>query len=184
MPLIIDCYNLLHADMPPLLAGLEEDRLCRLLDVSRYRAGAITVVCDGLPKPDLPSRSPVTSVALIYSGRDRSADDVIIAMIDADSAPRRLVVVSDDREIQKAARRRRAKAVGCGAFVGELRALAERLESDGGDAPDLSCSFEGDAAHWAALFGLDPNQPIDARPSRRRRVDKHGAPPPSHDDKT
>lgn len=175
MPLIVDCYNLLHADMPPILAGLDEDRLCRLLDISAYPDGAITVVCDGLPKPHLPSRSPVESVALVYSGSDQSADDVIIAAIDADTAPRRLTVVSDDRQIQKAARRRRAKVVGCTALVAELRGLAERtrdLQSKGPGHPPHAQSdgpAAGDVETWARMFGVDPDAPIDPKADRSWR---------------
>lgn len=170
MPLIVDCYNLLHADMPPLLAGLDEARLCRLLDVSRYRGGAMTVVCDGGPKPGLAQRSPVESVELRYAGAGRSADAEIMAMIAADSAPRRLVVVSDDREIQQAARRRRAKVMPCPAMVAELARAAERLERAGHqrmhDQPNLP---GGDVRAWAKLFGVDPDKPIDPRERKRPR---------------
>jgi uncharacterized protein len=173
MPLIVDCYNLLHADMPPLLAGLDEALLCRLLDVSRYRGGAMTVVCDGGPKPGLAERSPVESVELRYAGAGRSADAEIMAMIAADSAPRRLSVVSDDREIQKAARRRRAKVVGCAAMVAELARAAERLERQGGPGAQPEPNVpDGDVASWAKLFGVDPDKPIDPREPKRRQRGK------------
>ncbi len=172
--MIVDCYNLLHADMPPLLAGLDEARLCRLLDVSRYRRSAMTVVCDGGPKPGLAQHSPVESVELRYAGAGRSADAEIMAMIAADSAPRRLSVVSDDHEIQKAARRRRAKVVACAALVSELARAAGRLEQQerqgGGHHRDgAKPAPGGDVESWAELFGVDPDKPIDPREQRRRR---------------
>ncbi|MCC7203616.1 MAG: NYN domain-containing protein [Phycisphaeraceae bacterium] len=155
MPLLIDGYNLLHATMPPSLAGLDEEGLCRLLARSPWRGQSIRVVCDGVPKPDTPSASPVPEVDLIYSGRKRSADDLIIQFIDADTAPRRLLVVSDDHQIQKAARRRRASPVPCAAFVHQLSTLSATkpsLELEADRPTDLDA---GEVRQWLKEFGLD-----------------------------
>ncbi|NBC10130.1 MAG: hypothetical protein GVY24_00145, partial [Planctomycetes bacterium] len=80
--LIIDCYNVLHTPMPPMLAGLDEAGLCRALARTRWvdRTGGIVVVADGKPKP-LPDdrsgavleQSPVAGVELWWSGPGRSA---------------------------------------------------------------------------------------------------------------
>ena len=162
MPLIVDCYNLLHHDMPASLAGLEESRLCRLLAASRFRGQPIAVVCDGVVKPGGLRRSPVEGVKLIYSGREHSADDVIISMIDRDTAPRRLTVVSNDREIQKAAGRRRAKVLACAALIAHLRQVAEIAETarSAGES-DQARLCETDVIDWARQFEVDPDQRID-----------------------
>jgi len=162
MPLIVDCYNLLHHDMPASLAGLEEGRLCRLLAASRFRNERIAVVCDGVVKPDGLRRSPVEGVDLVYSGKKRSADDVIISMINRDSAPRRLTVVSNDREIQRAAGRRRAKALACDALISHLCQVAEA----GPATPAPNDTVNGplcdtDIMNWAREFDVDPHRPID-----------------------
>lgn len=165
MQLIIDCYNLLHAPMPEALAGLDEHRLCRLLASGfshDHSNGKIAVVCDGVVKPLGISRSPVESVKLLYSGVHRTADEVIIEMIEADTAPRRLTVVSTDRQIRKAARRRRAKALTSDQFVIEMlrrmsaSALASRTKSNtkGGQGP-LSPS---QVRYWLDTFGVDGEQ--------------------------
>lgn len=190
MSLIIDGYNLLHTTMPPVIAGLDEMTLCRLLAVSRWRGESVVVVCDGQPKPHAPA-SPVASVLLLYSGPGVSADDVIIQRIDADSTPRRLIVVSSDRQIQKAARRRRAQAWSSPRLVRELAKLADRLggrlDGQWGDAmdapigePGASSSEAGgtnrgrgttqnaaggmsdaDVHRWARAFDLDPEQSLE-----------------------
>ncbi len=157
MALLIDCYNLLHAPMPPSLAGLEEDGLCRRLASSPWSGTGITVVCDGIVKPGTPAFSPVPQVQLVYSGPGRSADDVIIEMIDEDTSPRRLYVVTDDREIQKAGRRRRCQVLSTGSFI---RTLAASRPS-GGQATARNRSraalspTQVDA--WLEQFGIDPN---------------------------
>ena len=162
MTLLIDCYNLLHVSMPPSLAGLDEAWLCRLLASRRSRFGRMVVVCDGVPKPGGPARSPVPEVDLVFSGPNRSADDVIIELIEKHSAPRRLTVVSNDRRLQKAARRRRAHVSPCEQMVHELL-------NDAGDSSDRTDTgkpsdqklTDQQVRDWMALFGIDPQSPVD-----------------------
>ncbi len=162
MTLLIDCYNLLHVPMPPSLAGLDEAWLCRLLARSRYRSGGIVVVCDGVAKPGGPNESAVPEVDLVFSGPARSADDVIVALVHKHSAPRRLTVVSNDRQIQKAARRRRARISTCEQLVHEL------LHGDGDSSdrtddgkPGPQTLSDEQVGYWSAQFGVDPQMPID-----------------------
>ena len=155
MPLIIDCYNVLHATMPPGLAGMDEAGLCRAVARSIWRGERTVVVCDGSVKPHTISESPVASVELIYSGPGRSADDVILEMIESDTAPRRLVVVSTDRELRKAARRRRARALTSEEFI---HILATPL-APGADPVGRAASSPLDKAQvdrWLKQFGFDP----------------------------
>ncbi|MCP4378708.1 MAG: hypothetical protein GY794_21345 [bacterium] len=56
----------------------------------------------------------------------RPADEVIIEHIGANSAPRRLTVVSTDREIRQAARHRRCKSITSQDFAILLEKLAQR----------------------------------------------------------
>ena len=172
MPLIIDGNNLLHSPMPPVLAGLEELGLCRLLARGPWRRQRVVVVCDGEPGPLRRVDSPEADVELIYSGPNHSADDRIIAMIDADSAPRRLVVVSDDREIQRAARRRRAKVCSTGQFIYQLVAVARagtKGSAGGAGGAGAAADAKGHAAQldiadvntWLERFGLDGEEPLD-----------------------
>jgi predicted RNA-binding protein with PIN domain len=120
MSLIVDCYNVTHATMPPMLAGLDEAGLCRALARSRWAGRPITVVADGRPKPLGVTESPVAEVDLVYAGSSRSADDLIIRLIDQHSAPKRLTVVSSDRQIRAAARRRRARDLPSDQFIDKL----------------------------------------------------------------
>jgi len=126
MALLIDGYNVLHAEMPPPLAGLELAGLCRALARTRWVDGPIVVVCDGSPSPLGLTESPVPAVSLIFSGPSRTADEAIIERIERDSAPRRLRVVSSDHEIRQAARRRQARSQTSEKF---LHALGRELTS-------------------------------------------------------
>ncbi len=157
MPLIVDCYNVLHAEKPKSLAGLGEASLCLLLSRSRWVASGVTVVCDGSPKPESPNTEAVDPVELIYSGASRSADEVIIELIDENTAPRRLTVVSNDRTIQRAARRRRARVWSAEEFLQRL-AHAGRVggsqasEKPGGPLP------KDYVRGWLAEFGIEDDE--------------------------
>ncbi len=162
MPLLIDCYNVLHTTMPPRLAGLDEAGLCRALSRSVFANQNATVVCDGRVKPHGLDQSPVDGVDLVYSGPRRSADDVIVEMIGTNTAPRRLIVVSNDRQIRKAARRRRAQVLSCERFIGALATPA-----DGGAPVGQSSAKPGDTLGpdevdgWLEAFGLEGDDAIE-----------------------
>jgi predicted RNA-binding protein with PIN domain len=158
MPLLVDCYNVLHAEMPPSLAGLDEAGLCIALSRSRWAGQRVVVVCDGRVKPHGPAASPKEGVELVYSGPRCTADDVIIEMIGADSAPRRLAVVSNDRQIQKAARRRRCQVISCEEFI---RGLAGDQASGGKKKAEAGASRRpsgpltpGQVDFWLKEFGV------------------------------
>lgn len=161
MPLLIDCYNVLHAEKPSALAGLGEASLCTLLARSRWAAGGVTVVCDGSPKPhSLKAGDPALgAVELIFSGAERSADDVIVELIDRDSAPRRLTVVSSDRTIRKAARRRKARDWSAEEFLKRLSRAARHgggTPAPGPSKPGGEPMPDGQVDRWLEWFGIDP----------------------------
>ena len=158
MPLLVDCYNVLYADMPTRLAGLDEAGLCRVLASSVWGGQGVVVVCDGHVKPNGPEASPVVGVDLIYSGPGRSADDVIIEMIDRDSAPRRITVVSNDRAIQKAAKRRRCRVMSSETLIAVLSAGGPRRHQTTGTTNKEYLSgplTEDEVEHWLEQFGVD-----------------------------
>ena len=170
--IIIDCYNLLHTTMPPSLAGLDESRLCRLLAHAGYDRARAAVVCDGVVKPHTPAQSGVEGIDLIYSGRERTADDLIVHMVGQDSAPRRLTVVSNDRQIQKAVRRRRARVRSCEALISDLAAHAGGRVGDASrqaaSKPDHVALTDRQVRQWLDEFGFHDDDPpgdtVDASP--------------------
>jgi uncharacterized protein len=166
MPILIDCYNVLHAEKPTSLAGLGEASLCGLLAASPWATGGVTVVCDGRPKPHSPDPGSVGAVVLVFSGAGRSADDVIIELIDKDTSPRRLTVVSSDRAIRRAARRRKARDLSSEDF---LKRLARAARGGGGTGGAGGGGSSGKPAagplpdeqvdRWLDWFGIDPDDP-------------------------
>jgi predicted RNA-binding protein with PIN domain len=162
MKVLIDCYNLLHATMPASLAGLEEMGLARVLARSAFAGRPVVIVCDGNPKPHAPAGS-LAGISLIYSGPNRSADDVIVDLIAKDHSPRRLMVVSSDRQIQQAARRRRAQAVSAEDFI---HMLAPHSASGAGSAAARPTEplTQDQVERWLEEFGIDGEQPLGDKP--------------------
>ncbi|MEM7626702.1 MAG: NYN domain-containing protein [Planctomycetota bacterium] len=172
MRLIVDCYNVLHATMPPVLAGLDEAGLCRALarttwashpgGISRGNAAGagIVVVADGRPKPLRAVESPVPEVELVFAGQTpgshRSADDLIIQLINQHSAPRRLTVVSSDRQIRAAARRRKARDLSSDDFIDKLVDQLRRHAHGPPppDRPDVAPLPPEHVERWKEHFGL------------------------------
>jgi hypothetical protein len=176
MPLIIDTYNVLHTVgvLPPELAGVDVPALVRLIDRSRYRTERIDLVCDGSP-PDQPvpisgpgaGVKPVTgppstltvpaNVTIRYSGKGREADEVIAMLVRHSTSPRRLMVVSSDKAILKAARKRKCKTLSSEEFLQHLVTDAEVVPRTSGPVPKPAGSLSDHQVEaWLSVFGVDP----------------------------
>lgn len=164
MPLLIDGNNLLFA-----ARGLEDpDRppgrsaLCDRLGEWAQRFGErIHIVFDG-PQPPKPLAAQIApaNIDVSFSGSGVTADAVLEQILTTDSGARHMVVVSTDREVQAAARRRRAKVVRSDEFWASLlKALARRpggpLEPEE-KRQGLSSDESTDA--WLREFGLEDDQ--------------------------
>ncbi len=121
MPLLIDGNNLLYAVADALGTSLSRYALARMLsELTRKTGQVVTLVFDGAPA----SRADADQFALleieIHFAYPGPADGVLCRLLAENSAPRRLEVVSTDREIRKAARRRKAKSLRSEDFAGKL----------------------------------------------------------------
>lgn len=163
MSLLIDGYNLLyvtgivghgvgpgtfHRSRLALLNFLAES-----LDPEEL--ARTTVVFDAHATSGLPQALEHRGIRVRFATKYEAADDLIEELIRADSAPRRLVVVSGDHRIQRAARRRRAKAVDSDAWYAELvRTRRERREESPATPgrPPVPL-LEEDVNYWLRQFG-------------------------------
>lgn len=169
MSLIIDAYNVLpHAHLlPGKLADVGAAGLCKLIQRVGVAHGRAYVVCDGLPRRHSNVLKNVGTsrkegdelwetfgrVELIYAGGGKDADTLIEKLIAADSAPRKLFVVSDDHRIQRAASKRGATVVPSPDFVRRL-ATALKLAAGRGSHPVPSGPAETE--DWLQKFQVGP----------------------------
>lgn len=119
--LIVDTYNVLHVTgvLPPRLAGIGVPGLVRLIASSRFAPRRITLVCDGGPSNGV-SGLRMHTVHILYAGSHIEADDVIETLIERYHRGNSLDVVSSDKRIRKAARRRGARSIASEKFLAQL----------------------------------------------------------------
>lgn len=165
MPFLVDGYNLYHAAtrFSTDWAGLVPLKLCDLIaeDMQRLRDAAIVVFDGTRPRDQVTRIEPEGFVKLAYSGPYQEADDVIEDLIRRNSAPRRLIIVTSDRRIHKAARKRRAKSIKAQDYLLALirRASAPQPPKD---PPEKRLGVPpGQLNQWLDLFDIDPNEPPD-----------------------
>ena len=116
----------------------------------------VRIVFDGPPPGPLDEALPDITIEIIYSGK-RKADDLIKNFIVADTAPRRLVVVSSDKEIRRAGRRRRCKVLTSLEFAHLLSKWSNQKPSDSPKEPLQKTQglSEAERQRWLREFHLD-----------------------------
>ena len=159
MPLLIDTYNVLHTTgvLPPEMAGIDVGGLIRLISSSRYQRQLVTLVCDGTgPAPS--SAGLPRLIAVRFAGPGGEADDLILELIDAASDRRRITVVTSDRAVATAARKRRCRTITSQAFLGHLLADAQTRPKPPNDRP-TGLLDKKRVDEWIEQFGVDETDP-------------------------
>jgi hypothetical protein len=166
MRLLLDTYNVLHAWRSGPIAGdsREVAALAERIEASTFRSPRL--ICDGTPPggPSEPLHWRVGRVQIIYAGPGRDADSLIEKLIREDSAPSRLLVVSSDRRILKAARRRRAPSMESPSFLAQLASPGQPVPT-----PAEETAAPADLKEWLRAFGDDPQEPRQPQPRTPRQ---------------
>jgi predicted RNA-binding protein with PIN domain len=159
MGLLIDGNNLLYA-LAEVDRQLSRAAMCEVIHLYCQAAGtSARVVFDGPePLPDVAAQIAAQPDVAVSYAAPRSADEIIVEQIAADSAPKRLVVVSTDRQIRKAARRRKCQSVRSEHFAARIQKTlnqppaprpVEPEEKRKGLAPEQT-------RRWLREFGYEP----------------------------
>ena len=153
MHLLVDGNNLMFA-MAEVAVDADRVQLAKMLAVFARREGlSAAVVFDGrAPRLGGGEVDSAAEIDVRYSGT-RQADDVLAELIDVDSAPRQLLVISSDRQVQRHARRRRCKIMDSVAFARLLKAPPRKSEPDEPAAKTRGLAA-GQLDTWLKEFGL------------------------------
>lgn len=163
MRFLIDGYNLLHQS--PLMqtgegaAWLRQQRL-RLVawlaaHLSEEERRATMVVFDAHDPPSDSTRDGVMDgIRVAYAHDVAEADDLIERWIDRHPNPQQLTVVSSDRRLKQAARRRRAKPIDAREWFDAIAHREPRAASNASpDDPKAQGLSGADAAAWMEMLG-------------------------------
>lgn len=164
---LVDGYNVIRRS--PELAGREVESLeagrtalCRWLSEASGASGdRFTVVFDGAKAGG--AKSGAAGVAVVFSSARETADAVLARM-----ATRGGAVVSNDREVQRAAVRAGAIAVAADAFLNQLEATRRRSVASSPTGP-------GRDVAWDDAPGPKPEEdevPRGPRKGNPRRLSK------------
>ncbi|MBL8879827.1 MAG: NYN domain-containing protein [Phycisphaerales bacterium] len=169
MQLLIDGNNLLFAAQahdPERPIG--RSALCKSIgEWAAQKRAAVEIVFDGpAPRDGLLEQIAADGVRVTFSGAGVSADDAIRRILELHSGTRHLLVVSTDREVAAAARRRGATTRKSDEFWPALVAQLAQPPRPRLEPPEKRRGLsEHEAEQWLRDFGLD--QP-EAPPERRR----------------
>lgn len=158
MPFLIDGYNLLWAvhKLGDDSESVNDVQMCRI--VSRYlkqTGESGEIVFDGIGPPDKSGFDNIDNLEVFFTGVDIDADSVIENKVRANTAPKRLMVVSSDRRLRDAARARRAVALKSENFWERVgKQLRKRRTTKEPQAKRQGLS-ESETEQWLKIFGLE-----------------------------
>jgi len=178
MFVLVDGYNLLHAAGMAQSVYRPGDLLrCRtrllkflLAKLSAAEIKAATIVFDARdPPPDRPAQVVVSGLKVLFANPGGDADVLIQEWLSRHPTPRRVTLVSSDRELQRAARGCGSKFIGSGDFFHDLerrRSSAGRRtgSTPGGDTEEKPAAHltASQTAYWLKVFGDVPL--VDSEP--------------------
>ncbi|PQO27742.1 NYN domain-containing protein [Blastopirellula marina] len=199
MSLIIDGYNLLFAaglvgsvDGEGSFEGERRALLDALLSViDPKELPQTTVVFDSAKAPPgLPRTVNHQQITVRFATGYADADEMIEELIRDHHAPKRLTVVSSDHRVQRAARRRKAKAIDSDSWFRLMRQTRKRMRDQEAKKPpppkQPSASVpNAQVNEWIKFFGeidLDDLIPPDSPAPQTQQPQSVSPSPPSATD--
>jgi predicted RNA-binding protein with PIN domain len=158
MPVIIDGHNLLHSihKEDPDSGLISDVQLCHI--IGRYlkligEKGEI--IFDGTGPRDKGGFDNISNLEVFFAGLRSDADTVIEDKIKANTAPKRLTIVSSDRRLRDAARKRKATLVKSQVFWDNLRKQLSRKKTITEPVGKRRGLSDGETEQWLKFFGLE-----------------------------
>lgn len=181
MAILIDGYNLLHVTGifgrgrgPGTLERSRRALLNFLAEsIEPTEVSRTTVVFDaGEPPFGLPRTTTHGGMTVRFSSEYGSADELIEELIAANSAPKRLVVVSSDHRLHRAARKRRATPIDSDIWYGQLveQRQIQRLTSPPVMLRPEEPLTEGQIEYWLQHFDRQSENQTEAAAKRKARM--------------
>ena len=114
------------------------------------------IIFDGIGPPDKTGFDNISNLEVFFAGRGTDADTVIECKIKANTAPKRLTVVSSDNKLRRAAHARKAAAVKSEVFWSNVhKQLSRGRKNTSEPAAKRQGLTEGETKQWLKFFGLE-----------------------------
>jgi predicted RNA-binding protein with PIN domain len=155
---IIDGHNLLHTiyKVEGDSGAISDVGLCRIL--SRYfsligETGEI--IFDGTGPPDKSGFDNISNLEVFFAGPGTDTDTVIEDKISASTAPKGLTIVSSDRRLRSAARKRKATSIKSDVFWNDVQKQLSRKRPIKEPTEKRQGLNEGETEQWLEFFGFE-----------------------------
>jgi predicted RNA-binding protein with PIN domain len=154
----IDGHNLLHS-----IEKTDEDsgtitdvQLCHIIGSYLKLTGQKgEIIFDGIGPPDKSGFDGISNLEVFFAGLGTDTDTVIEDKIIANSAPRRLKIVSSDRRLRRAARARKATSVKSEAFWNNVQKQLSRKKMAKEPPAKRRGLSESETRQWLEIFDLE-----------------------------
>ena len=156
--IIIDGHNLLWSiqKVREQFDSVSDVGLCRI--VGSYLKAIDEkgeIVFDGTGPPDKTGFDNISNLEVFFAGLASDADSVIEDKIKANTAPKRLTIVSSDRRLKGAARARKATAIKSEAFWKDVHKQLSRKRPRKEPTQKRLGLSESETKQWLEIFGLE-----------------------------
>ena len=155
---IIDGHNLLHFIQKASedFGSITDVRLCRVIGRYLKLTGEKgKIIFDGTGPQDKSGFDNISNLEVFFAGLRRDADTVIEDKIKTSTAPKRLTIVSSDRRLRDAARKRKATVVKSEVFWDNLRKQLARKKTITEPIGKRRGLSDGETEQWLKFFGLE-----------------------------
>jgi predicted RNA-binding protein with PIN domain len=155
---IIDGHNLLHTicktgEEPESISDVG---LCRIVgEYFKLTGRKGEIIFDGTGPPDKSGFDIISNLEIFFAGVGTDTDTVIEDKIKASTAPKRLMIVSSDRRLRKAARARKATSVKSEDFWNNVQKQLSRKKTAKEPAAKRRGLSESETKKWLEFFGLE-----------------------------
>jgi predicted RNA-binding protein with PIN domain len=158
MLFLVDGYNLLRAvqNLSEQTAEITDAQVCHIINryLSIIKSNG-SIIFDGIGPRDKSVFNSLGRLEVVFSGRNKEADDVIEKLVLVSSAPKSLIIVSADRRIKAAANRRKATAINSIDFWLEmLKTIDKKAKKKSEPSEKYFGISEAETDYWLRVFGL------------------------------
>jgi len=131
-------------------------QLCRIIGSYLSLTGQSgEIIFDGTGPPDKSGFDGISNLEVFFAGSGTDADTVIEGKITANSAPKRLTIVSSDRRLRKAARARKATSIKSEVFWNNMQKQLSRRKVAKEPTAKRRGLSESETRQWLDIFGIE-----------------------------